>query len=360
MVRKRKLETWLYLGIWVLVVALYLLDIMRARSYTALPLLDWSVVGHMFLTLMPFMVLFAVNNLVLVPRWLLQNRYLGYLILTAVLVVAVWGWQNFYFRSEIASHPAMIPPGGHHFPPHLLPLPVFLDFVYDVLVVVVNLTIALLFQRYDDKLVHESLRKTDAESQLVYLKEQINPHFYMNMLNNIHGMIEINPEKAQEMVIDMSCMMRYMLYESSNRMISLSSEIGFLKKYLQVMRYRFPESKVGISAALPDEMACAGVMIPPLLFLVFIENAFKHGISYTGESFVEISIAAAGGQVEFMCLNSVHRSVDTQTGGIGLRNVRQRLRLIYGDRFNLDIRSTQSCYSVTLNIPVHENQDTDS
>ena len=86
----------------------------------------------------------------------------------------------------------------------LIPLPLLMDFTYAVLVVGCNIAIVLLFQRFDDKIERESLMKANAESQLAYLKSQINPHFYMNMLNNIHGMIEIDAEKAQSMVIDMS------------------------------------------------------------------------------------------------------------------------------------------------------------
>lgn len=88
--------------------------------------------------------------------------------------------------------------------PPLLPMPVMLDSTYGLLVVGANLAITLMFQRYYDRLEQESLKKANAENQLAYLKAQINPHFYLNMLNNIHGMIDIDPEKAQKMLIDMS------------------------------------------------------------------------------------------------------------------------------------------------------------
>ena len=110
----------------------------------------------------------------------------------------------------------------------MLPLPLLLDFMYAIVVVGVNLAVALMFQRYYDKLERESLMKANAESQLANLKAQINPHFYMNMLNNIHGMIEIDPERAQSMVIDMSQLMRHMLYESSQHhlVVSLRGRVG--------------------------------------------------------------------------------------------------------------------------------------
>lgn len=181
----------------------------------------------------------------------------------------------------------------------------------------------------------------------------------MNMLNNIHGMIEINAEKAQEMVIDMSNLMRYMLYDSSNDRIALSSEIAFLKNYLRLMRQRYPEDRVKITVDFPSESAVSGVMIPPLLFLVFIENSFKHGISYRDDSFVSVRIEVQDNRVIFTCLNSVHPSADNHghDHGIGLKNIRERLRLIYGDKARCDIRTTASTYLVNLSIPTHETAD---
>lgn len=359
--RKRRLETVIYIGLWLLVVTLYLLDVMRMRSYTSLPLLDWGVVGRMAATLLPFFVLFAINNSLLIPRLLLRNRYLPYLCFTAVLVLAVWGCQMFQFFEEISrmGHPRH--PRMHFGPRPLVPLPVFLDFVYDLLIVGVNLAIALIFQRFDDKLEHESLLKANAENQLAYLKGQINPHFYMNMLNNIHGMIDINPGRAQEMLIDMSNLMRYMLYESSRDRIELSREIEFLKNYLSLMRQRFPVNRVEISSSLPSDGEAVGIMIPPLLFLVFIENSFKHGISYAKESFVSVRIELSGDSVRFMCLNSVHPNVNsTDREGIGLQNIKQRLKLIYGDRYRLLIEATDVSYSVNLTIPANENPNSNN
>lgn len=357
-VRKRRLETAIYISLWLLVVTLYLLDIMRVRSYTSLPLLDWTVVGHMVVALLPFLVLFVINNSLLIPRLLLRNRYMPYLCFTAILVLAVWGCQiaHFFIKMSVMEphgHPRM--PFG---PRPILPLPLFLDFVYDLLIVGANLAIALIFQRFDDKLEHESLLKTNAENQLAYLKEQINPHFYMNMLNNIHGMIDINPERAQEMLIDMSNLMRYMLYESSRDRIALSREIEFLKNYLSLMRQRFPANRVEIASYLPSESETAGISIPPLLFLVFIENSFKHGISYAKESFVSVRIELSGNAVRFLCLNSLHPNQNRTEGeGIGLRNIKQRLKLIYGDNYRLTIESTDVSYSVSLTIPANENQN---
>ncbi|MDE5813533.1 MAG: histidine kinase, partial [Muribaculaceae bacterium] len=240
-----------------------------------------------------------------------------------------------------------------HTPP-LVPLPILLEFVYSLLVVGCNLAVAMTFRYFEDRLETERLMKANAENQLAYLKAQINPHFYMNMLNNIHGMIEIDPERAQTMVLDMSSLMRYMLYDSSKPYISLSDEIAFLNNYLNLMRQRYPESKVRIDRDFPTDEAAVSIQLPPLLFLVFIENAFKHGISYKSASYVDVSISVEERHVNFLCVNSRHpegRSVNERSG-IGLRNIRQRLDLLYGPAATLEIEESQSEYRVRLSIPI--------
>ncbi len=247
-------------------------------------------------------------------------------------------------------------------PSHIVPLPMFLDLVYDILIVGVNLAVALIFQRLDDKLERERMQKREAQNQLAYLKAQINPHFYMNMLNNIHAMIDIDAERAQDMLINMSKLMRYTLYDSSCERIALSSEIAFLNNYLSLMKQRYPDNRVSITSRFPDPATAAGVMVPPLLFLVFIENSFKHGISYHDRSFVDISITIEGRTLTFRCVNSRHPSAADRPSGIGLKNISERLRLIYGNRFSYDVDtdSDQGSYSVTLSIPLHDESDDSS
>lgn len=360
--RSRNTETTVYIVLWMIAIGLYLLDIMRSRAQMSETLLDVTVLSVMTRTMLPFLLLFLINNNILIPRLLLRNKLLLYFLSTACVVIALWIYQYFDFMYTLESMPKGMRPVPHpHFKP-LLPLPLFLDFTYALLVVGCNLAVALMFQRYYDKLERESLMKANAENQLAYLKEQINPHFYMNMLNNIHGMIEIDPEKAQAMVIDMSHLMRYMLYESSKPMISLSEEIAFLRNYLNLMRQRFPEKLVSITSRFPSEQEIAGISLPPLLFLVFIENAFKHGISYREPSFVAVDMMVSDGTLQFNCMNSNHskQSESIEQIGIGLNNIRRRLALIYGKEVTLSLSEHDSTYTVNLTIPTHATENIDN
>ncbi len=358
--RNRRLETLIYFGLWIVVIGLCLIDAVQARYISGVEPLVWDVVESTAVSVIPFVIMFLINNSVLIPKLLFKNRYRAYFMAIAVLFVAVCICQYQLFMYGYTHNAVPHGQSDHPGPRPLFPFPVFLDFVYALLLIGANLVVALIFQRYDDRLEKESLMKANAENQLAYLKTQINPHFYMNMLNNIHGMIEIDSVKAQEMLLEMSQLMRYMLYDSSRPMISLIDEISFLRNYLSLMRQRYPGSRVAIDASFPPESELAGIKIAPLLFLVFIENAFKHGINYSRTSFVRVEVVVLQGIVTFKCVNSNNAVKSEDSVGIGLQNVGQRLKLIYGTGFDLNIQSDQSTYSVTLKIPSNGDKSIDN
>lgn len=356
--KARRTETFVYVCMWFGAIGIYLLNMMRTSAQLSEPLFHIGMIGRVVSTLLPFFLLFLVNNYLLIPRYLLRSRVKTYFLVVVLALVALWIWQYYSFIGETRHHPHPVP--RPEIKP-LLPLPLFMDFLYALLVIGANMAVALMFQRFDDKLERESLMKSNAENRLAYLKAQINPHFYMNMLNNIHGMIEIDPERAQAMVIDMSNLMRYTLYDSSKPQIPLSDEVAFLRNYLRLMRQRFPENRVKIRAEFPSDAEMRGVNLPPLLFLVFIENAFKHGVSYREPSFVDVGMELSAGVLNFRCINSNHASDDSGREGIGLHNISQRLNLLYGERAQLNISSADGKYSVVLKIPVDdETANTDN
>ncbi len=251
-------------------------------------------------------------------------------------------------------------PDGHRPAPEGLPKPLLLDLVIAALMLGFDLAIALLF-RYQDE--QEKARRLETEHlryELEHLKAQVNPHFFMNMLNNIHGMVELDPVKAQEMIMELSKLMRYVLYEGAKPRTSLYMETGFISNYVELMRKRYPSRKVRISLELPEENR-EHIFLPPLLFISIIENAFKHGISYQSPSFVEIRLFMERKKLHLDCTNSIHRRPpkEGRVGGVGLSNLRQRLQLLYGDGFTLDIMEKDGkTYQVKLIIPYEYDTDT--
>lgn len=239
-------------------------------------------------------------------------------------------------------------------------MPLLLDLVIAVLMLGFDLAITL-FVRYQEE--QEKARRLEAahlRNELEHLKAQVNPHFFMNMLNNIHGMVEMDPARAQVMIMELSKLMRYVLYEGAKPRTLLSKEAEFIASYVELMRKRYSSRKVRISLELPEGNQ-EHVFLPPLLFISVIENAFKHGISYQNLSFVEIRLCLEKDTLRLDCVNSVHRRppMDGRRGGVGLANLRQRLQLLYGDGFTLNITEKEGkTYHVNLIIPCEYDTDT--
>lgn len=193
--------------------------------------------------------------------------------------------------------------------------------------------------------------KESIKSKMAFLQNQVSPHFFMNTLNNIHALVDIDKEEAKESIIKLSRMMDYMLYESQTSSIALKQEIDFIKSYVDLMKLRFTNDVdilLEISADLPP------VKVPPLLTISFIENAFKYGVSYESPSFIHIYLDVSDNQLSFRVINSVHPGKEKRkNSGIGIQNTRSRLDLIYDNNYDLIINNENNrIFDVKLNIPL--------
>lgn len=218
-----------------------------------------------------------------------------------------------------------------------------------------NLGVKLYFKTQEDREQRERLEKQDLERQLEYLRYQVNPHFFMNTLNNIHALVDINPERAKTTIVELSKMMRYILYEGDKKYIPVQREALFLNNYIELMRLRY-SSRVSISLDIPEMMP--DVMLPPLLLIIFVENAFKHGVSYAAPSFIDIKVEVTQDKLKFRCRNSRQEQKPDEKkkkGGVGLANARRRLDLLFPNRYNLEIKENDKEYDVQLEIPLSKN-----
>lgn len=248
-------------------------------------------------------------------------------------------------------HMRHIPNGIEHDGFFSLPMaPMVSRFFIIVFILGFNLAIKFVFRSISQEQREKEQEKQKLQSELQYLKYQINPHFFMNTLNNIHALIDVDSVKAQETILELSKMMRYVLYDSSNRLISLNKEITFLRNYIGLMSLRYT-SKVRVSMSVPDIIP--DVSVPPLLFISFVENAFKHGISYQQKSFIDVSIEIEQDKVIFHCENSIITNADEKkkSPGIGIENTRRRLNLLFGTDYTLSIKSDNNLFKVLLIIP---------
>jgi len=218
-----------------------------------------------------------------------------------------------------------------------------------ILMVLANLGLKSYFKNRGDQQRLKALEHQNLEQQLEYLKYQINPHFLMNTLNNIHALVDIDPEQAKDTILELSRLLRFVLYEGNKPTVPLNRELDFLEEYIKLMRMRYTD-KVKISLSRPETNLTQE--IPPLLFITFVENAFKHGVSYQHQSFIDVSIIVEEKQLCFKCSNSKKPKDEDKTGGVGLKNARQRLDLTYGKNYTLNIFDDSANYNVELRIPI--------
>ena len=193
----------------------------------------------------------------------------------------------------------------------------------------------------------QELQAKTAQIELNALKAQINPHFLFNTLNNIYGINQINSEVGSEMIMELSDVMRYHLEFSKIGKVKLEDEIQLLQSYIKLEKLRLGEScKVNIKIDEVDD----NLKISPLLFLPFIENAFKHGTHPTQNCYVDITLQATQKEVVFRVKNSVIKDRKVVKTNIGLKNTIRRLELIYPGKHELNISNTSDHYEVQLNI----------
>jgi len=226
-----------------------------------------------------------------------------------------------------------------------------------LLVLGFSLGLKLLEKVRRDEKTRKELEKEKLNAELAFLKNQISPHFFFNTLNNIYSLIGNNVEAAKDSVHKLSKLMRYLLYESEKEKISLTLELEFLKNYIDLMKLRVTE-RVKLSFSFPAIFP--EIKIPPLLFIPFVENAFKHGISYRNPSFIDIRLKVEEGKVVFNTRNSMVKETSTENKnyyGIGLDNVKKRLDLLFRERYQLTITEKEDEYLVDLILETtHEDE----
>jgi LytS/YehU family sensor histidine kinase len=192
------------------------------------------------------------------------------------------------------------------------------------------------------------------KAELEGLKSQINPHFLFNSLNAIYALIDMDSEKAQEATHALSNLLRYVLNEKNEEMVSLDDELKFTQDYIDLMSLRFSSDMLSLKVEMPDHTE--GWQIAPMLLMTLIENAFKHGISNTAPSFILILSHISEGRLYATISNSLFpkKENDPRSGGIGLDNLSRRLDLIYGGEASMKVTQEEGAYTTKLEIPLRK------
>lgn len=193
------------------------------------------------------------------------------------------------------------------------------------------------------------LKKEKTQTELMHLKSQVNPHFFFNTLNNLYGLVEQDTAKAQQLILKLSDMMRYSIYEGQNDWVTLSDEIGYLENYMDLHRMRYHKE---IAIRFDIEAEDRNIKIMPLLFIIMVENAFKHGVEkLRKDAFVHIRLKATTQFVDFEIQNNFDAEETRGAEGIGLNNLKKRLELVYLNRHELEISSNRpEIYKIRLRL----------
>lgn len=200
--------------------------------------------------------------------------------------------------------------------------------------------------RYRHEKELEELNKT---TELALLRSQINPHFLFNTLNNINSFSTRDPEKTSFAIIKLSDIMRYMLYDAANETVMLEQEVEHINNYISLQKLRY-EKKDFVKFNVTGNLS--KVYIPPMIFLPFVENAFKHGSISVAEG-ITIDLKIDKSMIRFICKNKIKQRNDTEktnVGGLGIKNIKRRLELLFTDSYDLNLRNDNNNYTVDLKI----------
>ena len=360
--KQTKQETIIYTIVWIVLFLSPLVSLMFSHddaskdpAWVQRSLFDtWTVLATFF-------IVFLIHNHVLAPLLVNHKRVVPYIVACVAMVTVFQlaqcahkpNGQPLVSVTENQMPPPPPPPNGH--PPidkHDLSV-----FIIVILMIGANLGVKYYFLNEEEKKHLALLKEQSLKQELDYLRYQINPHFIMNTLNNIHALVDIDPEQAKDSIVDMSRMMRYLLYDSDNQYVTLPNVVTFLNKYLNLMKLRYTD-QVKLNLNVPESPS-EDIVVAPLVFIPFVENAFKHGVSYNKPSEIDISIEKKDDRLVFHSSNT-KSNVKHEFGGVGLNNVTKRLELIYGNDYTLDIKDEDDTYSVTLDLPVRHASEFDS
>lgn len=366
-ISNRRVERTVYVALWCAVCAIPLI----IQVYEYLSGVDsefeMNKVVKAWIAFLPFFVLFWVHDLLLMPLLMRRRRKWLYTLLTIGFIAGMMVIMDLPHRThrrerekiekEVIERDIESGEVVNHYTRSGWSRPsinMFLitNIIFALFTVSINIAIKLYFRGLNNRRRIERLEAENTSARLQFLKYQINPHFFMNTLNNIHALIDIDAERARDVVVELSKLMRYVLYDIDKEEVTLRQEIDFLNNYIKLMRIRLTDNVV-INVRMTAD--AGDIKLPPLLFIPFVENIFKHGVSYREPSVIDIALEVNdGGMVVFRSRNSNHAKKNGDSHhGIGLENLRRRLDLLYGDSYRLMTDDGKNIFYAELAVPAN-------
>jgi len=318
-----------------------------------LPVEFWIKQGLMLTMLLTA---FYFNLNYLVPKILFKNKNLLFLLVVLIMggayIGVIFAYDIIFNMGEV-MHSVFRPDTPYVRRPRTFGTFDFYNLLVFFMGIGISTSVAAVRKWQTDEALRLEMEQQRINSELVYLKAQINPHFFFNTLNNIYSLTNLDIEKAQTAILKLSRMMRYVLYETEKDNTLVSKELEFIKDYIELMRLRLSE-KVKVSINIPQNFQDAN--LAPMLLLPFIENCFKHGISSQHPSIIQIDICIKDSILILETVNSIFcSSKSTPEGsasGIGVTNTKRRLALLYDQQheLNIDHENPENEYRLHLKI----------
>ncbi len=285
------------------------------------------------------MIVVYFNLYLLIPRFLKKRQLYNYLLWSFSSLVIGMYLSYYPFRTfiEWADY-----------------IPYTLDYLADTLGILgAAVAFKIIKSNIENQAKINDLQRIKTDTELRFLKDQINPHFLFNNLNNIYVQSRKTPELVPDSIMQLSELMRYQLYDAAKNAVPLTQEINFLKNYIAVEELRREHLETEITVSGDTNM----VAVAPLIFLPFVENVFKHGdFSNPEKAILKVSWHVTKGNIVFICQNSksdVIKNTPKGVGGIGLENVKRRLDIHYPNNYQLDTNNIDNLYKVHLKIKLN-------
>ena len=346
MMKIQKKDIWLFVAqvaVWtVILFSLPLATFLSTQDMKATRT-SFYVIWGLFQS--PLVVYFA-NFYLLGPYLFFKRRHWLFVLTNLVLIL---GLNSQFFilylhRNTIPNMPAM---DANMWIGFFGGFTVFLVLNFVIAAVAIGIRHFIRTRQIRQQLKEEKAKNTEAE--LAWLKNQINPHFLFNTLNNISSLVQIDADKAQDAIAQLSDLLRYAMYETNKNTVPLQGEMEFMRNYVELMKLRCNDKTIVNCqlSTINNQLAVA-----PLLFISLIENAFKHGVSSNRDSRIDITLTTDEHQLTFICKNTNFPKSDTDRSGsgIGLENTRRRLDLIYKDHYTWEQTVEDNIYKIIITI----------
>ena len=331
----------------------FIIDISRIISQPV------DFIGYFFQTLTIYMsgyLIYWVNHRILINLIMSKFGAFKYLLLTAVFIsVVVPLLCQLALTLPINSSPFTLLPSGNHNPFD------YWNYFMAVLIIISSTPIILSFKWLTQKAELSELKQEKIQTELRWLQQQINPHFLFNTLNNLYSLTLAKSDLAPTLILQLSDLLRFVVYEGGKDKVSLHDEIQYLTNYIELQSIRV-NHRTQLSFIIAEEVKekAHNLSISPLLIVIIIENAFKHGVDKTDKtSWVNLEISLIGTQLKIKCSNSVDLVSaivkDNQAHGVGLDNLRRRLELLYPEKHNLLVTDKGEEFHILLTLELNEH-----